>query len=212
MREFYTRVTAIFIHMFKAMLTSLSFDRCRTADQAAAAIATSFNTYGITSPGEMAAIIATMAFESGDFKYQKNHFPGRPGQGSKYLHRPTLRLSYVKPQLLIVLPAVARNMQMASYNLKYVQSIPSLASPLAAITGTSGSVDYDNAVLGLVISSDVLDFGSGAWFLASQCSSAVRSGLQSGNQAGFEAYVRNCVQTDPTSDRLVYWKRAIAAL
>ncbi|MCJ1236046.1 hypothetical protein MMC14_004023 [Varicellaria rhodocarpa] len=169
------------------LTADLPYSKCRTADQAAAAIATSFNTYGITSPGEMAAIIATMAFESGDFKYQKNHFPGRPGQGT-------------------------RNMQMASYNLKYVQSIPSLASPLAAITGTSGSVDYDNAVLGLVISSDVLDFGSGAWFLASQCSSAVRSGLQSGNQAGFEAYVRNCVQTDPTSDRLVYWKRAIAAL
>jgi hypothetical protein len=25
-----------------------------------------------------------MAFESDDFKYNKNHFPGVPGQGSKY--------------------------------------------------------------------------------------------------------------------------------
>ena len=125
----------------------------------------------------------------------------------------TLRLIYVEAQLLIVLSAVARNMQSPAYNLKYAQSISSLASPLAAIKGTPGSPDYDNDVLGLLISNDVLDFGSGAWYLASQCSDAIRSGLQSRNQAGFEAYVSECINTtDQNGGRLEYWKRANAAL
>ena len=58
--------------------------QCRTAEQAASAIASSFATYGITSPAEMAAVVGTMAFESGDFKYNINYYPGNPGQGSKH--------------------------------------------------------------------------------------------------------------------------------
>lgn len=57
---------------------------CATAEQAAPVINTSFDTYHVTSPAEKAAVISLMAFESEDFKYNRNHFPGRPGQGSKY--------------------------------------------------------------------------------------------------------------------------------
>ena len=57
---------------------------CATASQALPYILDSFQTYKITSWGEQAAIVSLMAFESADFKYNKNHFPapGRPGQGS----------------------------------------------------------------------------------------------------------------------------------
>ncbi|KAL9022145.1 MAG: hypothetical protein Q9185_000659 [Variospora sp. 1 TL-2023] len=80
---------------------------CKTADEAAPFINQSFRTYAITSPGEAAAIISIMAFESGDFKYNINHFPGTAGQGT-------------------------RNMQYPEYNLKYAQSIPELKDKLAA--------------------------------------------------------------------------------
>ncbi|KAI4183927.1 MAG: hypothetical protein L6R41_005105 [Letrouitia leprolyta] len=80
---------------------------CKTAEEAAPFINKSFRIYGIASPGEAAAVIGIMAFESGDFKYNVNHFPGTPGQGT-------------------------RNMQYPQYNLKYAQSIPALKDKLAA--------------------------------------------------------------------------------
>ncbi|KAL9009488.1 MAG: hypothetical protein Q9173_005488 [Seirophora scorigena] len=80
---------------------------CKTAAEAAPFINESFRTYAITSPGEAAALISIMAFETGDFKYNVNHFPGTPGQGT-------------------------RNMQYPEFNLKYAQSIPELKDKLAA--------------------------------------------------------------------------------
>ncbi|KAL8990932.1 MAG: hypothetical protein Q9169_007991 [Polycauliona sp. 2 TL-2023] len=80
-------------------------NECKTAAQAAPFINASFKTHSITSAGEAAAIISLIALESGDFKYNKNHFPGRPGQGT-------------------------RNMQMPAFNLEYAKSIPELKGGL----------------------------------------------------------------------------------
>lgn len=55
---------------------------CATAEQAAPFISDSFATYGIDNVAEQVALISLMAFESGDFKYNRNHFPGVAGQGS----------------------------------------------------------------------------------------------------------------------------------
>lgn len=57
---------------------------CATAKQAAKFTSQSFDTYKVTSKAEQAAVISLMAFESGDFKYNKNHFPGVAGQGSEF--------------------------------------------------------------------------------------------------------------------------------
>lgn len=57
--------------------------QCRSASQAAEPLIHSFEKYKITSKPEMAAILGLIAFETGEFKYQKNVFPGTPGQGSK---------------------------------------------------------------------------------------------------------------------------------
>ena len=54
--------------------------QCRTAAQAAPAILNSFRAFGINSPGEMAAVLGIMAFESGDFKYNAPIIP-TPGKG-----------------------------------------------------------------------------------------------------------------------------------
>ncbi len=146
--------------------------------------------YGVTSPPEIAALLSLIAYETGDFKYIINHYPapGRPGQGT-------------------------RNMQMANYNLMYAKSIPALSSSLAAITtatSTDGLSDDDlNSIRELVLA-DEYAWGSAAWFLTTQCSSA-RPQVQSGGQAGYEAYL-SCVGASATSDRLAYWTRANTAL
>lgn len=72
---------------------------CRTATQAAPFISKSFQTYNISSPAEQAALVSLMAFETDDFKYNKNHFPGVPGQGSMWTptfipHNNTYHLPY----------------------------------------------------------------------------------------------------------------------
>ncbi|KAI4273111.1 MAG: hypothetical protein L6R38_006428 [Xanthoria sp. 2 TBL-2021] len=103
---------------------------CKTAAQAAPFINASLKTYGITSAGEAAALISLMAFESGDFKYNTNHFPGRPGQGT-------------------------RNMQMPAFNMEYAKSIPALKDGLAkagtdvkavlALLTSNGEYDFGSA-------------------------------------------------------------------
>lgn len=105
---------------------------CRTAAQAVGPISASFTTYDVTTQEEQAAILSTMAFESGDFQYQVNHFPGIPGQGT-------------------------RNMQSSAYNLQYAQSISALGPYLEKIQTTDAV-----AVLNLLILYMNYDFGSAA--------------------------------------------------
>lgn len=59
-------------------------DECATSDTAARAISTSFNRYKVSSRAEQAAVIGLMAFESDEFQYNRNHFPGVEGQGSMF--------------------------------------------------------------------------------------------------------------------------------
>ena len=102
---------------------------------------------------------------------------------------------------------------MPNYNLLYAKSIPALATQLSAITTASSteglSDDQLNAIRALVLP-DQYAWGSAAWFLTTQCTSA-RAALQAGGQAGYEAYL-SCVGTSATSDRLAYWTRANSAL
>ena len=156
---------------------------CRTAAQVCGPISASFVTYGLSTPGEQAAVLSIIAFESDDFQYQINHFPapGHPGQGT-------------------------RNMQSAIYNLKYAQSIPELKPNMTEINTSDVT-----AILKLLTYYSNYDFGSGAWFLATQCDQSVRSGLQSGSAAGFTKYLE-CIGTTETSDKDAYYQRAKSAL
>ncbi|KAI9831898.1 MAG: hypothetical protein M1819_004620 [Sarea resinae] len=165
---------------------------CATATQAAPWINLSLATYAVTSPAEIAALISLMAFETGEFKYNINHYPapGRPGQGT-------------------------RNMQMGTSNLLYARSIPALTLPLDAITTSQDasalSDDQLNAMRALVLP-DTYAWASAAWFLTSQCGPSVRTQLQTGSVEGWEAYISECVGTTVTSDRQAYWTAACQAL
>ncbi|KAL1883833.1 hypothetical protein VTK73DRAFT_7621 [Phialemonium thermophilum] len=91
------------------------------------------------------------------------------------------------------------NMQMVNYNRLYAASIPALADKVKAATD-------DNAVLALV-QPDEYNFGSGPWFLTTQCTPEQRNQLSQGTDDGFRAYM-SCVGVEVTDDRLAYWTRA----
>ncbi|KAL4727783.1 hypothetical protein ACLX1H_004472 [Fusarium chlamydosporum] len=145
--------------------------QCRTAKQAAPYLINSFQTYGIYDPKEMAAVLALMAFESGDFQYKRNQVPGRPGQGTA-------------------------NMQMAPYNLLYAKDIPELASKFQGIDSTDGMSDDELGDLLDAVTVDKYNFASGAWFLAKQCKQNVRDAFKTDADAGFKVYIEECVGTD----------------
>ncbi|KAJ6134234.1 hypothetical protein N7523_000556 [Penicillium sp. IBT 18751x] len=153
---------------------------CATAKTAAKFTAQSFDTYDVTSKAEQAAVISLMAFESGDFKYNKNHFPGVAGQGT-------------------------RNMQSPAYNKEYASSISALKDQVAKTSDPAELLD-------LLRADEVYDFGSGAWFLTTQCSEDVRSKLQDGTEEGWQSYISDCVGTSVTDERKEYWERAVTAL
>lgn len=155
-------------------------DECATNEQAAPFLIDAMVKYDISTPSEIAAVLSVVAFESGDFKYNINHFPGRPGQGTRAM----------------LMPAFVR---------EYAQSIPELAPTLSAIA--SGGSDGLNAIRALVLP-DQYSFGSAAWFLTSHCRD-VRPALQAGGQAGFEKYME-CLGVTATPERLAYWHRAVA--
>lgn len=155
---------------------------CRTAAQAAPFIALGMWQYRIFSVKEMAAVVSLIAFESGDFKYKTNHFPGRPGQGTA-------------------------NMQMAKYNLMYAKQIDGVKDQVKGVSSVDGLTDDElNAILALV-TPDEYNFASGAWFLTTQCDKGVRELLNSDPDKGYQAYM-DCIGTEMTDDRLAYWSRA----
>ncbi|KAL7628351.1 hypothetical protein AAE478_002553 [Parahypoxylon ruwenzoriense] len=153
---------------------------CRTAEQAGPLLATAMAQYGLDHAGQIAAVIALSAFESVDFKFKHNVSPGRPGQGTS-------------------------NMQMFNFNLKYAQSIDALKGKVAGVDENAPD-DKKNEVLALV-NDDQYNFGSGAWFLTTQCDSGVKDALKAGDDAGFQAYMQ-CVGVTIDSGRQAYWDRA----
>lgn len=109
-------------------------------------------------------------------------------------------------KLPLTLTPIARNMQSPSYNKKYASSIPALKDKVAQVSNSP--VD----LLDLLRNNKSYDFGSGAWFLTTQCSKDVRSALQSGSETGWQRYISDGVGTSVTDERKEYWERAVKAL
>lgn len=154
---------------------------CKTAEEALAPILASFATYKITDPATQAAVVSTIAMESGDFKYSHHYFPFPvPGQGT-------------------------RNMQSAAYNLDYARSVSKLAGELEAAQAAG-----PENVVNLLLSHPEYDFGSAAWFLTSQCDDGVVSGLSKAGTEAFDAYV-GCIGASASAQRTEYYTNALKA-
>ncbi|KAI0533917.1 hypothetical protein GGR58DRAFT_484811 [Xylaria digitata] len=160
-----------------------SSDECRTNVQAAPFFIDAFWNYGLRSYGQMAAVLALTAYESADYKYKHNVYPGRPGQGTS-------------------------NLQMLKFNILYAKSIPELKDAVAALGSISDTDTSDkaNQLLALV-TPDKYNFGSGPWFLNTQCDPKVKDDLVKGTDEAFKAYM-DCVGVTLDEGRTAYWTRA----
>lgn len=89
---------------------------CRTAEQAAPHIIASFDKYKITHPQVQAVLVSLMAYETDDFKYGINHYPGpgTPGQGTRNMQSPKYNFLYAKDLGLGVAPTATPQTLMAS--------------------------------------------------------------------------------------------------
>ncbi|KAM3507690.1 hypothetical protein MY10362_001631 [Beauveria mimosiformis] len=157
---------------------------CRTADQAAPFIFRSMSQYNLTSDNEIAAVIALMAFESGDFHYKRNAFPepGNPGQGTV-------------------------NMQSPAFNLLYAKSLDGVKEKVADMKTVEGLKPEELDEILSLVQPDEYNFGSGPWFLVTQCPATVRDALKEDIDCGFEAYMA-CVGVEVTDPRKEYLTRA----
>ncbi|KIW19704.1 hypothetical protein PV08_00278 [Exophiala spinifera] len=147
----------------------------------------SFASHNVSTAPEQAALLSWMAFESGEWKYNRNHFPapGRPGQGT-------------------------RVMMMPNYVAEFARSFKELADGDELGGTTTGSGDPDQ-VLDLV-SADKYSFAAAAWYYDTHCTPEVKEGVQTGGEQGWEEFVTVCVGTTVTEGRRGYWVKACEAL
>ncbi|CAK1355365.1 hypothetical protein CB0940_00905 [Cercospora beticola] len=159
---------------------------CAAASIAAPNIAESFHVFNIESFGAQAALVAIMLFESGDFKYKINHYPGVAGQGT-------------------------RNMQSPAFNEKYAAWIVANGND-ANITQdrvAAASAQGPAQLLDL-INTDKWSFASAAWFISTQCDASHVAALADGSQTSFENYLTDCVGTTVTDERISGWSKVVA--
>lgn len=97
-------------------------------------------------------------------------------------------------------------MQSPAYNSKYANSLPDIKDKVAVAGNDPGQI------LDILLADAEYDFGSGAWFLTTQCSESVREALRSGSQEGWEGYISGCVGTEADEGRRGYWESAVKAL
>ncbi|KAL0566221.1 hypothetical protein V5O48_015795 [Marasmius crinis-equi] len=173
-------------------------EECRTSEQALPHINKAFADFGIETAGEKAALLSLMSFETDGFAFNINHFPGRPGQGT-------------------------RNMMMFPFIYQYAVDTPSTSAQATALVpdpnSPSISNDTMNAVRELVLGDD-LSFASASWFYKRSgaekqgCTgnATLVSGLQSGSIQGWADYITGCVQTTVTPERQEGFEKALNAL
>jgi murein DD-endopeptidase MepM/ murein hydrolase activator NlpD len=170
---------------------------CKTAEQAAPLINAAFSQFGINSKGEKAALLSLMAFETGDFLFDTNQFPGRAGQGTRnmmlfnFILKYALETPSVAPQVAVIAPGLTAD------------------SPAAVVDATPA--DTMNAIRALVLE-DSISFASAAWFLKTKCEPEFATNLQSGTQAAYETYLTGCIGTTVTPERINGFNLAINAM
>ncbi|KAJ2879347.1 hypothetical protein GGI21_005165 [Coemansia aciculifera] len=162
-------------------------DECAPNSRAVAAINSAIAKYGVTQRGEIVAVISLMAYESASWQYNINHFPGRPGQGT-------------------------RAMLMSNFVEQYAQALyPAQAAQ--ALGGGAATDAVLNNVRALVLN-DNDSFGSGFWYLVNHAAAYHNAAdkLRSGNADDFKDYVVNGVGAGWDDGRQTLWETVNGAL
>ncbi|KAJ2867057.1 hypothetical protein GGH94_001123 [Coemansia aciculifera] len=160
-------------------------DECVTNNKALTAINSALAKYGIAKRGEAVAVIALMAYESGSWQYNTNHFPGRPGQGTR-----------------------------AMLMFNFVESYAKALHPEDAAKALAGGITDAsmNNVRALVLN-DNDSFGSGFWYLVTNAAAYHNTGkLRDGNLEDFKDYVLTGVGASWDSARQTIWETVNSAI
>ncbi|KAJ1650500.1 hypothetical protein GGF44_000250 [Coemansia sp. RSA 1694] len=162
-------------------------DECAPNSRAVAAINAAMAKYGVTQRGEIVAVISLMAYESGSWQYNTNHFPGRPGQGTRAM----LMYNFVEEYARALHPAEASQ----------------------ALAGGSSTDAARNSVRALVLS-DNDSFGSAFWYLVNKAPGyhAKPDKLRSDNADDFKDYIVNGVGAGWDGSRQTIWETVNGAL
>ncbi|KAG0634086.1 hypothetical protein HOY80DRAFT_1140941 [Tuber brumale] len=173
-------------------------EECHPAEDAVQGINTAFANYGLTTLGQKAALLGLMTLESLDFTFNVNHFPGRPGQGTK---------------AMLMFPHI----------YDYAFSQPACTAEVLRISnGTFLNVTFSNmdqipvadqkAIRALVLP-EKYTYAAAAWYLRNKCHASVMVRLAEGGFGGFKEYIGDCIGAgNVTSDRLAKWCSAVNAL
>ncbi|KAJ2016579.1 hypothetical protein GGI03_005153 [Coemansia sp. RSA 2337] len=158
-------------------------DECAPNSRAVKAINAAISKYGVTQRGEIVALISLMAYESANWQYNVNHFPGRPGQGT-------------------------RAMLMYNFIEQYAQAL----YPSEATLAVGSSTEALNNVRALVLN-DNDSFGSAFWYLVNKASGyhAKADKLRSGNADDFKDYIVNGVGAGWDDTRHTIWETVNSA-
>ena len=172
---------------------------CDTAATAAPNIQQSYTDCSLTTLGQKAAVLSTMAAESADFKANINHSNNRPGQGTK---------------AMLLFPNI----------VAFANSFDALKGRVNQLLGgtvvtfanaDSISPDVQMSVRALVLPASTT-YAAAAWYLTQgpACPKDTAGKLSTGGWDGFVYYVTKCLQAGSGVDasRKGKWCSAVAAL
>lgn len=178
--------------------TAASFpDECTNATVATEQINKAFKAYKVWSLGPKAALASLMAFESGDFVYNINHFPGRPGQGTK---------------AMLMFKWIYKFALWSGFEDEMTDIVGKPAGNLTDAETATFSNDTMNAIRALVLPVN-LTFKAAPWYLVKQCKREHYEGLVTDGYEGFKNYIELCIEAgDITEDRTASWCKAVSVL
>ena len=158
---------------------------CTTASAAVGPLMTAFHDYQITNAAEQSALLSWVGFETGDLKFNQNHFPapGTPGQGT-------------------------RAMLMPNFVAQYAASIPQIASQTAGKdpAGILTLVQPDEFSFG----SAAFFYSTQC---SQSIKQGVQSGSKAGWEAFITGCVHTTIdESGGDKSRTAYWERAMQAL
>ncbi|KAJ2501027.1 hypothetical protein GGH96_002248 [Coemansia sp. RSA 1972] len=165
--------------------TTASDADCATNERALVALNNAAQKYGVTERGEVVAMIALMALESGSWQYNVNQFPGRAGQGTKAMF-------------------------MYPFIYKYAKSLyPDKVLDEWETTAANATM---NNVRAMVLGDDD-SFGSAFWYLTTQAPEYHNTGkLKDGDLASFKEYCTSAVGAGWDDERPKVWEAVNSAL
>ncbi|KAJ2850643.1 hypothetical protein IWW36_001754 [Coemansia brasiliensis] len=160
-------------------------DECALNSAAVSPINKAIRKYKVASRGEIVATLAWMLYESDNWKYNINHFPGNIGQGTRTM----MSWNYVSQYAKQLHPN------------EYEQAVGSSGDDVSSANNSTKT-----AVIDLVLNNDD-SFGAGFWYLTTQAPSFHNnpSKLRDGNMQDFQEYVQSGIVTSWNSDREAIW-------